>query len=345
MARTACSPPARRLHATTGTMRFLIYGAGNIGSLYAGRLSEAGHDVTVIARGERLARIQEHGIELEDTVSGTKTTTSVQATAHLAPKAAYDLVLVVVPKQQVPAVLPSLADSEATPAVMFFGNNAAGPGSLIEALGAARVLLGFPGAAGVADNHVIRYLITSAREQPTTIGELDGRRSARVVRTASALEAAGFPTSICANMDAWLKTHVAKILPTVGAVFRAGSAARLADDKECLRLMVRSIRESFRVLKAHGIAITPSNHRLLEWIPEPLLLSLMRRMLTADEAAIKLGHARHGQSEWQLLAAEFRQLMSTSKVPTPATDLLFASIDKPHAGRPSDAHSPAIALL
>lgn len=35
---------------------------------------------------------------------------------------------------------------------MFFGNNAAGPGEMTEALGRDQVLLGFPGAAAVTRN-------------------------------------------------------------------------------------------------------------------------------------------------------------------------------------------------
>ena len=35
-------------------MRILIYGAGVIGSLYGAQLAEAGHDVSVYARGLRL---------------------------------------------------------------------------------------------------------------------------------------------------------------------------------------------------------------------------------------------------------------------------------------------------
>ena len=37
-------------------MRILVYGAGNIGSLYAGLLAESGQQVVVLARGRRLAR-------------------------------------------------------------------------------------------------------------------------------------------------------------------------------------------------------------------------------------------------------------------------------------------------
>ena len=56
-------------------MRILVYGAGNIGGLYAGVLSRAGHEVSILARGTRLAAIRDAGIELEDFASGERTTT------------------------------------------------------------------------------------------------------------------------------------------------------------------------------------------------------------------------------------------------------------------------------
>ncbi len=36
-------------------MKILVYGAGNIGSLYAALLKESGQDVSILARGKRLA--------------------------------------------------------------------------------------------------------------------------------------------------------------------------------------------------------------------------------------------------------------------------------------------------
>ena len=45
-------------------MKILVYGAGNLGSLYAAKLKDAGHDVTILARGKRLHCIREHGILL-----------------------------------------------------------------------------------------------------------------------------------------------------------------------------------------------------------------------------------------------------------------------------------------
>lgn len=40
-------------------MKLLIYGAGVIGSIFGARLALAGHDVTMLARGKRLAEIKE----------------------------------------------------------------------------------------------------------------------------------------------------------------------------------------------------------------------------------------------------------------------------------------------
>ena len=206
-------------------MKILVYGAGNMGSLYAGLLKEAGQDVSILARGKRLTDIRDHGIRLDHSVNGKRTEVRVTAIEQLDVDDAYDLVLVVLPKHHVSDMLPILASNRRTPSVMFFGNNAAGPHEMIEALGRERVLLGFPGAAAVNLNGSIHYVITSAREQPTTIGELDGARSARVTAIVEVLRAAGFTAAISSNIDAWLKTHVVKILPTAGALYMAGADA------------------------------------------------------------------------------------------------------------------------
>ena len=54
------------------------------------------------------------------------------------------------------------------------------------------MLLGFPGAGGTLQEHVVRYIII--HQQPTTVGEPDGRQSARLYGLAETLRASGFPT-------------------------------------------------------------------------------------------------------------------------------------------------------
>ncbi|MDH3726506.1 MAG: hypothetical protein OER77_03160, partial [Myxococcales bacterium] len=92
---------------------------------------------------------------------------------------------------------------------------------------------------------------------------------------------------------------------------------------EALRLMSRAIREGFQVLRAIGVPITPRNHRVLEWLPESVLLFAMRRMVSAETAAVKFGHAEHGRAEWILLRDEFREIIAQAGIPTPSIDAAY----------------------
>jgi Ketopantoate reductase PanE/ApbA len=47
-------------------VRFVVYGAGAIGSVLGARLHQAGHDVVLIARGRHLDALRERGLRIED---------------------------------------------------------------------------------------------------------------------------------------------------------------------------------------------------------------------------------------------------------------------------------------
>ena len=326
-------------------MKLLVYGAGNIGSLYAAKLTNAGNDVAILARGERLSQIREHGIRLQDFVSGEKTTTRVEAVERLAADDACDFVLLILPRDNVSEVLPILAANRNTPSVMFFGNNAGGPDEMIAAIGRERVLLGFPGAAAVRCDECIRYLILDRSEQPTTIGELDGAESKRIKAIATALKEANFPVSISRNMDAWLKTHAAEISPTAGALYMAGGdIGRLKSNREALVLMIRAIREGHRVLSSIGVPITPSIHKIFRWIPEMLLVAITRRKLDDKAASIKIGHALAARAEMKAIANELGELARQSGIATPAIDQLrpYLDLGSQRADDISEPHTRAI---
>jgi hypothetical protein len=51
--------------------------------------------------------------------------------------------------------------------------------------------------------------------------------------------------------------------------------------------MIRAIKEGYKVLGALGIPITPSSHKIVNWIPEPLLVPLVRKMLGSKDVELK----------------------------------------------------------
>ncbi len=63
--------------------RILVIGAGVNGSVCAARLLERGVDVTVLARGKRLAEIERDGIVIENPFSQKRRVTKVRAIGAL----------------------------------------------------------------------------------------------------------------------------------------------------------------------------------------------------------------------------------------------------------------------
>lgn len=311
-------------------MKILVYGAGVTGSYYAAQLEESGQEVSILARGQRLADIRDHGIVLEDGWTGQRMVTRVNVVEQLRPEDAYDWVLVLMRKNQVSAVLPVLAANSHTPNTVFLMNNAAGPAELIQGLGYDRVLLGFPGTGGVREGHVIRYIAGRAGRQATaTIGELDGRITPRLQQLAKALQAAGFGVNLEPHMNAWLKTHVALVSPMANALYMAGGDNyRLARTRDALVLMIRAMCEGFHVLRELDMPIRPPVLAVLQWIPEPVLVALLQRLLSTSFAEIGIaGHANAARDEMKHLADEFQALALSTAVPTPAIDRLYEHID------------------
>jgi 2-dehydropantoate 2-reductase len=60
-------------------MKYLVIGAGGTGGGIGAYMTEAGKDVTLIARGEHLKKIQEQGLKMETTAKGNYTVQSIKA--------------------------------------------------------------------------------------------------------------------------------------------------------------------------------------------------------------------------------------------------------------------------
>src|SRR5579859_471606 len=249
-------------------MRILIYGAGVQGLLYATRLHEAGHDITLLARGPRLDVLRAQGIVLEEVLTGRRTLARVRLTASLEPDSVYDLVMVAVRRDQVDEVLPAVAAARRVPIVLFMHNHAGGSSALLDAVGAERVVLGFPGAGGVRDDATVRYV--HIPQQPTTIGEPSGRHTPRIHMLVRLLRGAGFRTRVERHMDAWLNVQAVFVTAVVGALYLSSCNTRtLAADRHTVRRLVQGVRQGFRALAANGNGTPPINLRtIFEWVPE-----------------------------------------------------------------------------
>lgn len=311
-------------------MDILVYGAGVIGSLYAARLAQAGYNVSLLARGDRADELRAHGIQLQDVVSGQRWSMPVKVVEALDPQDRYDLAIVLLPKNHISEVLPILQDNLHIPDILFLGNNCGEPLELCQAVGRQRVVLGFPGAGGTRREGVVHYVDSSANgaRWPITLGEIDGAITPRLRCIAALMEHAGIPVELSDNMDAWLKTHAAIILPIAGALYTANAdPERLAKTRDSLVLMLRGMQEGLQVLQRLGIPIIPKRYQTYRLLPEPLLLMLARHSLQQEATQFALVHADAARDEFKFLAQEFSALASRANYVTPVLDYMYEYLD------------------
>ena len=305
-------------------VRILVLGAGVIGSVYGGKLLEAGHEVVLLARGSRLADLQSHGLLLEDAQSGNRTAQSVVVTNELASDDRFDLVLVPVRSEQLASTLAVLTVMTDGSDVLFFGNTGNRGAELAAALG-KRALFGFPAAGGTRDGPTIKYVMI--RQQKTMLGEPDGTTTSRIRRLQLILDGAGFPTLISSDIHAWLLGHAAFVVPIAFALYRVGiDAPVLAADPAAMRLMVLATREAFSALRATGNEEIPTNLLALYRLPTVLVIAYWRRVLNSARGELWFGaHSRAAPAEMHALARDLQEAMRDTGRQTPNLERLLAT--------------------
>jgi ketopantoate reductase len=312
-------------------MRILVYGMGPLGSVFAARLAEAGHEVVALARGDRLDDLREYGIVLEDAITAERETWHVETIDKLEKDDSYDLILVVMRKNQAIEILPTLAANHSSPTVLFMMSNISGFAELTEALGRERVMVGFPLPGGEAHGHVMRIVPQVAgRPWELPIGEVDGRVAPRTRRIAAILESMrGYTVVIRTDMDAWLKYHSAGIMPLAAALYAADlSTDRLVRTPDAMILGVRGLKEAFRGLREMGIPPSPSVGRVVAWLPEPMLVPMVGRFATMEQLQVSIvGHVRDARDEMRYLMDELLVLLHSAGIDTPYLDQLYPYLD------------------
>ncbi|MBN2677444.1 MAG: hypothetical protein JXR32_05200, partial [Anaerolineaceae bacterium] len=210
----------------------------------------------------------------------------------------------------------------------FLMNNAAGPDELVNALGKERVMMGFPSAAGFRRGYAMHYLAGGKPGKPVLIpiGEMDGSITPRLREAGQILESMeGFGAELRTDMDAWLKTHVALLMPSLAPAMRAAGRdnVRMAHTRDAIVMAIRAIREGFQVLKSLGYPIVPDRIRRFASLPEPLLVWSFQKYLPDPRMRMSmLEHAEAAQDEIEFLKDEFMALKRQSDVPTPVIDKL-----------------------
>lgn len=305
-------------------MRILIYGAGVIGSIFAGKLVASGEDVTVLARGKRLEELRQNGVMLTTTGKNCEII-SVRVIEHLALDDLYDYIIVVMQRTQVDSVLPILSQNR-SPNIVFVVNTSAGYDKWVQAVGGERLMLGFPSAGGERIGGKVNYFVGKGLMrlfQTTTFGEYSGKKTERVDRLINTFRHAGIPSVFCDDMDAWQKTHIAMVTSIGNALYQYDcDNYRLAGSYDSMCLMVYGIKEGFSILNKLGIKTKPKKLWYMK-LPVWMIAGVFKLIMGTKLAETVLAkHCIVAKPEMLYLQAEFDSLIAQSHLKTPAIDRL-----------------------
>jgi 2-dehydropantoate 2-reductase len=307
-------------------MKILVYGAGVIGSIFAFKLKSGGNDVALLARGKRLNQLKKHGIIIEDKIFNEYFKTDIKVVDGLKSGDYYDLVLIIMQRQQVSEILPILGKNRKVPTFIFIGNNVSGDEEYLKFLDRKRILLGFGGPGGYRKGNSV--IAAYVRDYCILyFGELDGTISNRVEYIKDIFQKSEINVNVPENIDAWLKTHAAFISPLAVASYAArGRGRQLVDEDKTIAMAIKAFKENLGALGELGIPILPKKFKMMRFIPPYFLKRKLKNLIDSEFGKIALsGHADCAQNEMKKIAMDFRELVKNVKKDMSANEYLYRS--------------------
>jgi 2-dehydropantoate 2-reductase len=238
-------------------MKFLIVGAGAIGAYIGAKMSRAGLDVTLFARGPHLRAMQEHGVRVQSTDGDFEAHPKISGS--LEEVGAVDVVFLGMKAHSLPQLAPQLLPvlganttvvSTQNGVPWWFFQGFAGPceGMRLERVDPDGVISG-----AIEPRRVVGSIVYFSTEitapgviqhtagNRVTLGEPDGARSERTRQIAEALIAAGLRCPVTARIrnEIWVKILGNVAFNPISALTGA-TLAQMARDPE-VSLLVRNI--------------------------------------------------------------------------------------------------------
>ncbi len=323
-------------------MKILVCGADVAGCIYAARLHCPEHEVTLLASGDRLATLQQHGVILYNAATAEELFLHLPVVEELEANDYYDLAIISVPLSQLACLPADWGNNRHFRTALFMTPHSGACEDWADRFNCEHLLLGSPGVGGVLNGPVVEYREMPALLQRATIGAFDDCAVPDLRRVLRMFRGAGLSVSTCRHMDSLLKTQAAIFVSLAGGVRAAErSGMSLGADRASAQLVVESIRECFAVLGELRIPITP---RYLAWLssaPSKCLADLLLRWSrTAEFELLVAAQVKTAADEIAYLTDQLRLSSMLAAVETPAfNDLSEYLTARPEPLAPRYSHA------
>ena len=234
-------------------MKIAIIGTGAMGSVYAGVLAEAGHEIWAIdSWADHIEQIKSNGLTLEG-ASGNRTITNLSATTDADDVAACDLYIIATKADGVGAAAQAVARNMREDSLILTIQNGLGAGERIaKFINTKNVLLGVAegfGASMKGPGHAHHNAMRQIR-----IGEMNGGMSERLQTLEAVWKEAGFNANGFADIHQliWEKYICNVFLSAPCAVFDC-TIGELVSNPDWREIALGCMREAYQAGKAKGI--------------------------------------------------------------------------------------------
>ena len=233
-------------------MKIAIFGSGGVGGYFGGRLAASGEDVTFLARGAHLLAMQQSGLRITSPL-GDAHIAKVQATDRPQAIGPVDVILLTTKLYDTDAAAATLAPMIGPDTVVITLQNGVDAVEMV--------------AAHVGRSHVAggaAYIVAVIQEpghirhttaQQLVFGEVDGRRSDRLVAFEQACLKAGFQAKASETIQADLWVKFVRLATWSGMTSVTRSPMGIVrDTPDLFQMMMAAIEEVIAVGTAKGIA-------------------------------------------------------------------------------------------
>ncbi len=303
-------------------MRIAVIGAGGVGGYFGGRLAQAGHDVTFVARGAHLAALRANGLALESG-AGNATVTAATFTDDVAAVAPCDVVMLCVKLWHVEAAAKQVAPLAARGGVVIpFQNGVDAPEIVARAVGPRRVLGGIAYiAATIRAPGVVAHTGSMAR---LVVGAFPDGDAAAAVAFRDACAAAGVDCMLSADVRRALWEKFCMLSAMSGCTAMARQPVGVVRADPDLRATFESaVREAWAIGRARGVVLADDyvarQLAFLDGLPADMRSSMQNDLAAGNRL----------EAPW--LSGAVARMAAESGLAAPVSATLYAAM-KPYAG-------------
>lgn len=310
-------------------MKILVFGAGVIGTTYGWQMWEAGHEVSLLVRKQRLVRYSNSGINISSTdLRGKekeykKTVFRPRVVDRLDPAGNYDLIIVAVRNYQLKEAVPYLAKYGGHADILFLGHFWQENEMIEKVLTPGRYFFGFPGMVlgSQALEGINCYFFGNSH---TFLGEVDGKVSQRLLEVRSLMEKSGLQPQIMHPVEPWIRGNFLWQAAILGPVFKAGSFRLFAEDRRLLGRSVQATREAMDIARKSGVKVNGMFPFWMFRLPVFLVVPLLKKSFNPSMQAAMEASLKHCLPE---IKAQYLNLLKLAKK-SPGKGVHLTSFEK-----------------